>query len=266
MESKSGAGQSLRKHLNAVGIREWEDITKSSLYEFHDHLVDALSNGSAKTILAYLKSILHRNEDDLDLPRGWEKILSVKGDTTRGTFLKPDELKAFEAVPTRSGKEALVKVESLIEAYTGARISDVMTFTEENYKDGYLVYTSKKTKVTASIPISEKTKGWIAYAQTHRGDEPTLKARNEIIRRLAKRAGITEPVKTRRGGVENVTEKWEVLSSHCFRRSTATNLVMAGASLTEAKVCLGHTSEQMTSRYVVAFQPTLSKQAMAYFL
>ena len=266
MEGKGGAGQSLRKHLAAVGINEWEDITKASLYDFHDHLTEALAPGSAKTILAYFKALLHRNEDDLDLPRGWEKILMSKGDTTRGTYLTPAELKAFEAVQTNGAKEAIVKYESLIEAYTGARVSDVMTFTEENFKDGYLTYTSKKTKVTATVPISEKTKGWVSYAQEHRADEPTLAGRNEIIRRLAKRAGITAKVKTRRGGVEKVTEKWEVLSSHCFRRSTATNLVMAGASLTEAKVCLGHSSEQMTSRYVVAVQPRLSAKAMAYFL
>ena len=266
MEGKGGAGQSLRKHLAAVGINEWEDITKASLYDFHDHLAEALAPGSAKTILAYFKALLHRNEDDLDLPRGWEKILMSKGDTTRGTYLTPAELKAFEAVQTNGAKEAIVKYESLIEAYTGARVSDVMTFTEENFKDGYLTYTSKKTKVTATVPISEKTKGWVSYAQEHREDEPTLAGRNEIIRRLARRAGITAKVKTRRGGVEKVTEKWEVLSSHCFRRSTATNLVMAGASLTEAKVCLGHSSEQMTSRYVVAVQPRLSAKAMAYFL
>ena len=265
MENKGGAGQSLRKHLSAVGITEWEDITRASLYELRDHLAEAVSPGTAKTVIANLKALLHRNEDDIDLPKGWEKILAVKGDTSRGTFLTKAELKAFEEVETRSRKEMIVKAESLVEAYTGARVSDVMTFTEENYRDGYLTYTSQKTKVTATVPISEKTKGWIAYAQAHREDEPSLAGRNEIIRRLARRAGINAPVKTRRGGVEKVTEKWEVLSSHCFRRSTATNLVMAGASLTEAKVCLGHTSEAMTSRYVVSVQPRLSAKAMAYF-
>lgn len=265
-EGRGGAGQSLKKHLDAVGINSWDDISKSTLYDLRDHLAEAVAPSTARTICANMKSILNRYSDEVELPKDWEKILSVKGDTSRGTFLTPEELRKFENAPTHLRKETLVKVESLIEAYTGARLSDVLTFTEENYKDGYLTYTSRKTKVTATVPISEKTKGWIAYAQEHRDDEPTLAARNRIIRRIARRAGITAKVKTRRGGVERVTEKWEVLSSHAFRRSTATNLVMAGASLTEAKICLGHTNEAMTSRYVVSVQPRLSAKAMAYFL
>ena len=114
--------------------------------------------------------------------------------------------------------------------------------------------------------MSEKTRGWILYAQEHRGDEPTKMSRTRIIRRIAKDAGITKMVKTRRGGIEKTTPKCEVISSHSFRKSCATNLVMAGASLTEAKICLGHTNEAMTSRYVVASRPNLSKEAMRYFM
>lgn len=266
MESKGGAGQSLRKHLLASGIKTWDDITRTGLYEFTDHLRGAVAPGTAKTVCAYLKSLLRRYSDDLTLPDGWDKILSMKGDTSRATFLTPDELKAFEAVPTKNKHERIVLVESLVEAYTGARVSDVMSFTDENFNDGYLTYTSKKTKVTATVPVSEKTMGWIHYAQGHRDDEPTLKCRNQIIRRLAKRAGINARVKTRRGGEESTTEKWEVLTSHCFRRSTATNLANAGASLTDIRFTMGHTSEAMSSRYIVGSRPVLSAKAMAYFI
>lgn len=264
-ENQGGAGSSLRKHLATAGIETWEDITRASLYEFRDVLTSSVAPSTARTICAYAKSLLKRYCDELDLPSDWEEILKLKGDVCRSTYLTPKELKAFEAVQTKGRKERLVQVESLIEAYTGARLSDVMTFTEENFAGGYLTYTSRKTKVTATVPVSEKTRGWIIYAQTHRDDEPTLMSRNRIIRRLAKKAGIDSAVKTRRGGVEKVTPKWEVLTSHCMRRSCATNLVMSGASLTEAKITLGHTNEMMTSRYVVSTKPQLSPKAMAYF-
>lgn len=266
MENRGGAGASLRKHLSAVGINDWTDITRSALYELRDHLEDSVSPGTAKTICAYAKSLFHRYEDDVRLPVAWESILQVKGDTTRGTYLTRAELKQLEAVETKSDVERIVLVESLIEAYTGARISDVMTFTEENFRDGYLTYTSQKTKVTATVPVSEKTMGWIRYAQEHRADAPTLMSHNRIIRRLCKRAGIDAPVKTRRGGVEKVTPKWAVVSSHTFRKSCATNLVEAGASLNDAKLCLGHTSTAMTERYVVSTRPNLTEKAMRYFL
>ena len=156
--------------------------------------------------------------------------------------------------------------EFLIEAFTGARISDVMTFTEENFSGGYLTYTSKKTRVTATVPVSEKTKGWIRYAQEHREDEPTLMSRNRIIRRIARMAKIDAPVKTRHGGVEKVTPKYEVISSHTARKSMVTNLIEAGASLMEAKVCAGHKDSAMTERYCCITKPNLSAKAMRYFM
>ena len=261
-----GAAQSLRKHLAAVGINEWEDITRSSLYDLKDHLVETVAASTAKQVLSNLRAVMNRVKDEIDFPADFAKILAVKGDTCRATYLTPEELRKFEAVKVKGAKARLVQVEFLIEAFTGARISDVMNFTAENFAGGYLTYTSKKTKVTATVPVSEKTRGWILFAQEHRDEEPTLMSRNRIIRRIAKAAGIDSPVKTRRGGVEKVTPKWEVVSSHTARRSMISNLVEAGASLTEAKICAGHTSEQMTSRYCCVSKPNLSVKAMRYFM
>lgn len=263
---EKGAGASLRKHLSAQGIATWDDITRASLYDLRDYLLDTVAASSAKQILSNLRAILNRVKDEVELPQDFAKILAVKGDVSRSTFLTPDELRSFEAVPCHLRKERLVQIESLIEAYTGARISDVMTFTEQNFNEGYLTYTSKKTKVTATVPVSEKTKGWIRYAQEHREDEPTLMGRNRIIRRIAQKAGIDEVVKTRRGGEEKTTPKWQVISSHTFRKSACTNLVLAGASLNEAKLCLGHRSIAMTERYLCVSKPQLSDSAMRYFL
>jgi len=263
---QDAAAQSLRKHLKAAGINEWGDITRCALYDLRDGVQGAVAASSAKQILSNLRAILNRVKDEVELPADFAKILSVKGDASRATYLTPVELKRFEAVQPKTRQARVVQVEFLIEAYTGARISDVMTFDESNFQGGYLTYTSEKTKITATVPVSEKTMGWIRYAQEHREDEPTLMSRNRIIRRIAQLAGINEMVKTRHGGVEKTTPKWQVLTSHCARRSTATNLVMAGASLTEAKLILGHSSEGMTSRYIVASRPNLSDKAMRYFL
>lgn len=263
---QEGAAQSLRKHLGAVGISEWKDITRSALYDLRDEVQESMAASSAKQTLSNLRAILNRVKDEIELPSDFAKILTVKGDSSRATFLTPSELKAFASVTPRTRQARLVQVEFLIEAYTGARISDVINFDDSNFQDGYLTYTSKKTKITATVPVSERTMGWIRFAQEHREDEPTLVSRNRIIRRIAQQAGINEMVKTRRGGVEKRTHKWEVLTSHCARRSTATNLVMSGASITDAKLILGHSSEATTTRYIVASKPNLSEKAMRYFM
>ena len=267
MDNKGGAAQTLRKHLCAAGIKDWADITKSALFDFRDEVMRVCATSTARTVFARAKAFLNRYSDSVSLPDDWQKILTCKNERPRRTFLTTKELDAFEKVSPKNAREKIVQIESLIEAYTGARISDVMTFTEENFKeDGYLTYTSIKTRVTATVPISEKTKGWIAYAQQHRGDEPITKVRNDIIRRLARKAGICERIKVVEAGVEKEGEKWNFLTSHSFRISTATNLSLAGASLLEIKGVLGHTSASTTERYIVSNRPNLSAKAMSYFL
>lgn len=267
IDKMSQGACTLRKHLKAVGINEWEDITRASLYDLRDELLESVAASSAKQTLSSLRAILNRVKDEIELPADFAKILSIKGDVTRSTFLTPDELKAFEAIQPKTRQARVVQIEFLIEAFTGARLSDVMELTAENFTaDGFLTYTSKKTKITATVPVSEKTRGWILYAQEHRQDEPTLACRNRIIRRIAQQAGINETVKTRRGGVEKVSPKWEVLTSHCGRRSMVSNLISAGASLNDAKLCAGHSSTAMTERYCCVSKPELSAKAMRYFM
>lgn len=260
------AAPCLLKHLGAVAITDWPDLTKANLHELRDELRRTVAPNSVKLYLAELRSILGRFEDELQLPKDWRAIFQAKAERPVKTFLTPDELRLLEAVPTKNGEEEIVKVQSLLEAYTGARVSDIMRFTAENIADGYLTYTSQKTSVTATVPVSEKTKGWIEYAQSHKEDEPgSLMQRNRVIRRLLKRAGVNAPTKIYKAGKEQTGPKWQFASSHTFRVSAATNLIEAGASLTEAKVCLGHTNENMTSRYLAITKPKLSARAMSYF-
>lgn len=259
-----GAALSLRKHFAAVGIHTWDDITRTSLYEFRDTLAESVAPSTARTVCAYAKSLLNRYSDELDLPKEWEKILTVKNEKPLRTYLTPNELSRFEQVDTKSRAEAIVKAQSLVEAFTGARISDIMELTPENIVDGVLTYVSKKTGVRASVPVSRKVEWWIAYAQEHRADEPTLVARNLIIRRLAKKAGIVEPVVVYRAGKTLKAPKYEQLSSHSFRISFVTNLQKSGMDLLSLARLAGHTNTDMTERYCAPTTPILTREAVAY--
>jgi len=260
------AAPCLVKHLRASGITDWPELTKANLHELRDELRRTVAPNSVKTYAAELRAILGRFEDELTLPKDWRTIFQAKAERPVKTYITPEELKRLEAVETRNGEEEIVRVQSLLEAYTGARVSDIMRFTSENIADGYLTYTSQKTSVTATVPVSEKTMGWIEYAQSHKEDEPgSLVQRNRIIRRLLKRAGVNATTKVYKGGKELTGEKWEFCSSHSFRISAATNMAAAGASLTDIRFTLGHTSEAMSSRYIAAGRPNLSAKALAYF-
>ena len=265
MENRGGAGASLRKHLSAVGIQTWGDITKSALYELKDHLEESLAPGTAKTICAYAKSLFHRYEDEVELPGGWEKILQVKATKPMKTYLTEDELERFASVKTNSDKEQLVQNLFLICAYTGLRVSDAMNLTTENIVDGNLHYVAQKTRKAGAIPLKTGLAERIGWVSSHKDTTITLKSYNEAVRRLAKKAGIESEVVVLKGGKEMKGPKWQFVSSHSARISTASCLNKRGVPIGDICKLLQHSGTAMTERYIVRDRVELSARAMAFF-
>lgn len=263
--SNPGQAASIIKHLRAVGIQDWGGLTKSNFYEFRDHLAGTVAPNTAKTICASLKAVLKRFSDEVELPKGWESIITVKGEKPQKTYLTMKDIEAFSAVETRSDIERYVKSCFLVSCWTGMRVSDAKEITGENIKDGVLTYVSKKTGREASVPAKPGIMDHIRVIQEREGDM-YLATYNDALRRLARRAGLTEPVKIHRAGRTETVQKWEAITSHSGRVSTASCLAEAGATLTDIKLCLGHSSEQMSARYVACQKANLSAKAMKFFL
>ena len=262
--SNKGQAASVKKHLAAVGIAEWGDLTRANLYDLRDHLTDTVAPNTAKTVLASLKAILRRYEEDVELPRGWETIVTARGEKPQKTYLTRKEIEQFAAVETRGEVERYVKACFLVSCWTGMRVSDARRITEENIKDGTLSYVSEKTGVLSVIPAKPGLWELIQVVKEREGDM-YLATYNDALRRLAKRAGIREKVKIHKAGRTETVEKWEALSSHSGRVSIATCLADAGVSLIDTCRVLGHTSTSMTERYVVKTRPELSSKAMRFF-
>lgn len=256
--------KALNKYLLASHIHGWEDCTKTNLNEFKDVVSASVCASSAKTYMASLRAILARFDDEAPICREYRDILKGKAERPVKTYLDESELKAFEAVPTHTMNETMVKTQCLLEAYTGCRISDVMELTEENILDDSLTYTSKKTSVTATLPLKPKVRQWISLAKNLNVDI-TLKQRNEIIRRLCERADIRTSVKCFRAGKTIIEPKFKVVSSHTFRISFCTNMARRGVPLLDISRMAGHTSTDMTLRYICNYNVTLSPTAMEYF-
>lgn len=89
LNNSGGAASSLRKHLKAVGVSEWSDLTRSTLYALKDYLArNGLATGTQKTVLANLKSIMGRVRDEVDFPSDYARILSVKANQNLKTSLR----------------------------------------------------------------------------------------------------------------------------------------------------------------------------------
>ena len=254
----------LIKYLNECQMNDWADLTKSNLNDFKDLVLERVAQSTARTYFAVFKAILARYEDDAEFCKDYKNILKAKNEKPLKTYLTMKDLEKLEKVPCKSKVEQYVMDEFLIGAYTGMRISDAREVSQENMMNGYLSYVSIKTGVQAVVPLKPGVAERILRVQEYEG-EVTMMGYNKAIRRLCKKAGLTESVKVFKGGEHIKGEKWKYVSSHTARISFCTNLSNLGVPLMEIAKMAGHTSTAMTERYIVKTDINLSERAMKFF-
>ena len=259
-----GATPALLRYLNECGLNDWQDLTKANLNDFRDHVTERVAQSTARTYFAVFKAILKRYEDDADFCKDYADILKAKNEKPVKTFLTIKELERLEHIEPSTPNEQSVLDEFLIGAYTGMRISDAREISEENMSNGYISYVSIKTGVHAVVPMKKGIAERIARVQANDYELP-LATYNNILRRLCQKANITERVKVYKAGEHKKGEKWEYVSSHTARISFATNLANLGVPLLDISRCMGHSSTQMTERYVVKTKAELDVKALKYF-
>ena len=259
-----GAAPALTRYLNECQLNGWQDLTKANLNDFRDHVAERVAQSTARTYFAVFKAILKRYEDDVDFCKEYAEILKAKNEKPVKTYLTMKELERLEKVEIRNEYEQLVLDEFLIGAYTGMRISDAREISEENMANGCISYVSIKTGVQAVVPMKVGIAERIMRVQANESEIP-LMTYNRTIRRLCKRAGITERVKVFKAGEHEKGEKWEFVSSHTARQSFCTNLSILGVPIIEISKLAGHTSTAMTERYIVKTNVNLCDRAMKYF-
>ena len=254
----------LLKHLRAAGITNWDELTRANLFALRDEIRESVAPNSAKYYLAAIRAIIGRFKDEITLPKDWESAFQTKGEKPVKTFLTPTEIEAFAGVTPRNERDRYVQAAFLCGCWTGARVSDILDFSDLNINGGMLTYVSKKTGTRATIPAKPCIWDYISTVQNYEG-EVCLMTYNRIVREIARRAGLSKPVKVYKAGKSKTMKKWEALSSHSARISFCTNLAAAGCSLNDVSKLAGHSSPSMTARYVCDYEVELPARAMAYF-
>jgi len=265
IQDSSPQAKALIRHLGANGLNDWGDLTKVNLLDFRDYLLCSVSPGAASQYCRALSAVLNRYSDEGVLPyKDFAGILTLREDKVVKTFLTPGEIERLERVEIKNLKERYVLNEFLVGCKTGARISDIKTFTSANIVDGRLIYTSIKTGTPAIIPCAGTTSKRIEWLRNNPIDI-CLMTYNRIIQRLCKRALINDEVKVHKGGEDRTGPKWQFITSHSARVSLCTNLSAAGTSTENIAMLVGHSSPEMTNRYICRHDVTLNEQSKLLF-
>nr|WP_302846529.1 tyrosine-type recombinase/integrase [Polaribacter irgensii] len=146
----------------------------------------------------------------------------------------------------------------IIGVRTGARVSDLLNFTKDNIKNGFIEYSAQKTNQKIVLPLHQQVR---EILETNKGEFPrkiSSQKFNDYIKKVCENVGMNEEVngsksiKLKKGvwrKVKDDYKKHELVSSHIMRRSFSTNhygklptpLIMA---------VTGHTTEKMFLNYI----------------
>lgn len=241
-----------------------QNITAQNLHLYVELLKEKVSNNTARTYCSKVKAILKRFADTYKLPKNFEKILSVRNESSIHTYLDQEDIKRLIEYKPESKAEQIIKYHFLLGLFTGARYSDYIRFTENNIKDGFLTYTSLKTRISATIPINRTVVKALRFLDRMEGKtvftEPYF---NKTIKDICRKAGIKSQCMVHVGGKDMYDEKWLFVSSHTARRSFCTNLYINGVQLLDISRMCGHSSITMTCRYICC-GPKIDKRIKRY--
>lgn len=245
----------------------WDNITKVRLQKFVDYMNERLSPNSVNQYATKLKAVLNLYSDEVVLPRGFAKVLTPRKCAVQNVYLTEDEIQKVVGYTPKNEREALVQAQFMLGILTLARHSDFMQFDESNIVGESLVYVSQKTKIQASIPVSDTLLRFLNVQKEimAKGVEVSDDSFNDIIRRICMKCGIDEPIKLYQRGKAEIKPKWEYVTSHCARRSGVTNLYLRGLDLFTISKLAGHSDSKMTASYVCCGMRELPQEAREYF-
>lgn len=158
--------------------------------------------------------------------------------------------------------------------FTSLRYSDVKRLQRVDIKSDSIQVVTKKTGNALNIDLNNYAHAILdKYKDMHFPDDKALPVipivrNNNLLKQIGKLAGMTSQVKrvyyvgsTRK---EQVYEKWQVLSSHCARRTFVVNALYLGIPAEVVMKWTGH-SDYKTMRPYVAIVDELKMREMNKF-
>lgn len=241
---------------------DWEDLTKSNLHTIKSDWLERLSANSVKTYMAVIQSVMNQNSEEVVLPKNFADSMRVKKQASTAVYLTEQEIERLVRVPTKSDNEEFTKSMFLLQYYTGCRYSDAINLDQTNIQDSELTYVSQKTKIAVSVPVKPIIEQLIRTTTTL--ERPCKRTYIDQIKKLCHKAKITQEVKIFKGGKSVSGQKYLFVGTHTARRSFATNLLLRGADIYTISKLMGHSSVEMTMRYICS-QVVLNDKLKNFF-
>jgi site-specific recombinase XerD len=214
-----------------------------------------LQNNTIGNIIKTFKTVMHWALENGYLTDPAFKKLVRPSAPTDIIYLNSKELEILMQLDLNS-KPSLDRVRDLFifECCTGLRYSDLQNLKSEDIKENHIEITAIKTMDKLRIPLNPIA---ISVLKKYGGGLPRVVANqkmNEMLKEIGKLAELTEPVKIVRfygsKRMEEVLEKYQLISSHTARRTFVTQSLERGMRPEVIMKLTGHSDIKTMMKYV----------------
>jgi len=239
----------LRHHLEEYGktIGHEIDFKHINMDFYHDFLryltAKALKKNTIGSVIKRLKRIMSvALKEEITTNRRFQdsefKGLTEEVDTI---YLKENEIQALYKMELKNERAKTICDLFVLNCYTGLRHSDCDKITEQSIKDGNIHLRTQKTNEKVVIPVNAIATAIIEKYKTKGLKVPSLQEVNRVLKWIGEKAELDKVLDP---------EKCRQLTSHCARRSFASNAYLAGVPTISIMKVTGHRTEKAFMRYI----------------
>lgn len=260
---------------------DFDTISVFTLADFRDYLTTVKGfalNNIAKHVDNFRQFLRAANDEKIPIDQDTisTKRFTVARETPQDVYLPESELQAIASLnlsdrnqyitilQTQKGVKKVIKVNYgtldrvrdlfMIGCYTGLRVSDYNNIKPHHIKGAYIDLYQRKTGDRVVIPIHNTVKSILTKYNGNTPPKISDQKINMYVKEVCKLAGICDQVEKQqtKGGekVANVSEKWQLVTSHTARRSFATNMTIQGIPIQLIMKITGHKKESVFLKYV----------------
>lgn len=259
----------VKRYLNYRGVKDltFQDICKSFYEDFRDYCYN-IEHKEKSTFGSYIKDIKTvMSESNTPGFKTQDFVMpSYEADTLYLTVSEIDKIatldlsdktKVFNTPKGNISYNTLDKVRDLflIGCFTGLRFSDFSTLEPNSIESNFIKLKQVKTGSRVTIPIINSLR---PVLNKYKDALPSISNQkfNDYIKHVAFLAGLTEKrkIKNTKGNItnESTSPLYSLITSHCCRRSYATNMFKAGVPPMLIMSATGHKTETSFLKYIRA--------------
>lgn len=177
-------------------------------------------------------------------------------------YLTKEEIKQLQNYEFKPTQRYLERVRDvfLFQCFTGLRYSDVEKLRPSDIQGDVIHFVTKKTVDELRVELNKHSKSIIdKYKMTTFADERVLPVisnakMNEYLKKVGQMAGLDNPTRIvyfkGENRYEEVYPKWQLLTTHCGRRTFVVTALLLGIPIEVIMRWTGHSSYESMKPYV----------------